>query len=63
MDLLLYNTRLTHHLGCLKFLLKQGLELRGHDKSEESSNRGNFIELLKCLADGIEEVSNLVVQY
>ena len=29
--------------------MQQGLALRGHDESEESLNRGNFIELLKVL--------------
>jgi hypothetical protein len=53
MDLLLYKTRLTHSLRCLRFLLNQGLAFRGHDESEESSERGNFIELLKWLAEGL----------
>jgi hypothetical protein len=47
----------------LRFLLYKWLAFPRHDESGESNNRGNFIELLKCLADGIEEVSNLVVQY
>ena len=41
----LYMIRLTYSLRCLRFLLQQGLAFRGHDESEESSNRGNFIEL------------------
>ncbi|KAM0858021.1 hypothetical protein ACQ4PT_048075 [Festuca glaucescens] len=50
-DVLLYKTRLTYSLRCLRFLLKQGLAIRGHDESEESTNRGNFFELLKWLAE------------
>jgi hypothetical protein len=49
-DLCLYKKMLTYSLRCIKFLLHQGLAFRGHDESDESSNRGNFIELLKFLA-------------
>jgi hypothetical protein len=45
----------------LKFLLHQGLAFRGHDESEESSNRGNFVELLKLLATNSEEVNKYVL--
>jgi len=55
-DLRLYKKRLTYSLRCIKFLLHQGLVFRGHDESEESSNRGNFIELLKFLTENSEEV-------
>jgi hypothetical protein len=41
--------------------LHQGLALHGHDESEESSNRGNFIELLKFLAGNSEEVNKHVL--
>lgn len=61
-DVLLYKTRLTYSLRCLRFLLKQGLPFRGHDESEESTNRGNFIELLKWLAEGNEEVNKVVLK-
>lgn len=53
-DLRLYKIRLTYSLKCLKFLLHQGLIFRGHDESEESSNRGNFLELMKFLAPNSE---------
>ena len=61
MDLRLYKIRLTYTLRCIKFLLHQGLAFRGHDESEESSNRGNFIELLKFLAANSEEVNKYVL--
>jgi hypothetical protein len=57
----LYKIRLTYSLRCLKFLLHQGLSFRGHDESEESSNRGNFIEILKFLAVNSEEVNKYVL--
>ncbi|PUZ40799.1 hypothetical protein GQ55_9G452100 [Panicum hallii var. hallii] len=58
----LYKMRLTYSLRCLRFLLQQGLAFRGHDESEESSNRGNFIELLKWLAANNEEVDKYVLK-
>ncbi|XP_057247350.1 uncharacterized protein LOC104893473 [Beta vulgaris subsp. vulgaris] len=42
----LYKARLTYSLKCLRFLSQQGLAFRGHDESEVSSNKGNFLELL-----------------
>jgi hypothetical protein len=60
-DLRLYKIRLKYSLRCLKFLLHQGLAFRGHDESEESSNRGNFVELLKLLATNSEEVNKYVL--
>ena len=60
-DLRMYKARLTYSLRCLRFLLNQGLAFRGHDESEESSNRGNFLELLKWLSENDEEVNKLVL--
>uniref|UniRef100_A0A7N0RHX7 DUF4371 domain-containing protein n=1 Tax=Kalanchoe fedtschenkoi TaxID=63787 RepID=A0A7N0RHX7_KALFE len=34
----------------------------GHDESESSSNKGNFIEVLKFLADHNESIGNVVLQ-
>jgi hypothetical protein len=56
-----YQKRLTYLLRCIKFILHQGLAFRGHDESEESSNRGNFIEFLKFLAGNIDEVNKYVL--
>ena len=58
----LYKIRLTYSFRCLRFLLQQGLAFRGHDESEESSNRGNFIEPLKWLAANNEEVDKFVLK-
>ncbi|WVZ64065.1 hypothetical protein U9M48_013635 [Paspalum notatum var. saurae] len=62
-DLLLYRIRLRYSLRCLRFLLHQGLSFRGHDESEESSNRGNFIEFLKFLVVNSEEVDRYVLRH
>lgn len=42
-----YRIRLTATLDAIRFLLSQGLPFRGHDESNESSNKGNFLELLE----------------
>jgi hypothetical protein len=56
-----YQKRLTYSLRCIKFILHQGLAFHGHDESEESSNIGNFIELLKFLAGNSDEVNKYVL--
>ncbi|XP_021724776.1 zinc finger MYM-type protein 1-like [Chenopodium quinoa] len=47
-----------HNVAYEKFLLGQGLAFCGHLESEESYNRGNFLELLKWLRGKVEEVKN-----
>jgi hypothetical protein len=46
----------------LSFILHQGLAFRGHDETEKSSNKGNFLELLKWLAGNNEEVNKMVLK-
>ncbi|XP_039826581.1 zinc finger MYM-type protein 1-like [Panicum virgatum] len=60
-DKVQYMSRLTYSLKCLKFLLRQGLACRGHDESEDSLNKGNFLELLNWLAENFEEVGKVVL--
>jgi hypothetical protein len=55
-----YKIRLTYSLRCLRFLLNQELSFSGHDESEESMNRGIFLELLKWLASNNKEVDKYV---
>ncbi|XP_074299728.1 uncharacterized protein LOC141630881 [Silene latifolia] len=45
----------------IRYLLKQGLAYRGHQESESSSNRGNFLELLKWLAEKYETIAKVVL--
>jgi len=33
------------------FLAKQGLAFRGHNETDNSNNKGNFIQLLEIFAD------------
>uniref|UniRef100_A0A803Q5F8 TTF-type domain-containing protein n=1 Tax=Cannabis sativa TaxID=3483 RepID=A0A803Q5F8_CANSA len=57
-----YRVRLTASVESIRFLLRQGLAFRGHDESEDSNNQGNFLELLKFLADHNEEVRAVVLK-
>ncbi|XP_060963104.1 uncharacterized protein LOC115704165 [Cannabis sativa] len=51
-----YYVRLTVSVDSIRFLLRQGLAFRGHDESQNSTNQGNFLELLTFLADHNEEI-------
>ena len=57
-----YRARLQASVDCVRFLLRQGLAFRGHDESEESSNRGNFLELLKFLANHNEDIKAVTLE-
>ncbi|XP_062085462.1 uncharacterized protein LOC133791557 [Humulus lupulus] len=45
-----YRTRLETSVMCVRYLLRQGLAFRGHDESLDSTNQGNFLELLRFAA-------------
>ncbi|XP_021776377.1 zinc finger MYM-type protein 1-like [Chenopodium quinoa] len=45
-------------LRVLIILRMRSLAFRGHDESDESHNRGNFIELLKWLGEEVKEVGD-----
>ncbi|XP_024200320.1 zinc finger MYM-type protein 1-like [Rosa chinensis] len=51
-----YYTLLNASIDCVRFLLRQGLAFRGHDESESSNNRGNFLELLEFLTEHNDSV-------
>ncbi|XP_057461111.1 uncharacterized protein LOC130751528 [Actinidia eriantha] len=57
-----YRIRLCATIDCIRFLLKQGLAFRGHDESEDSDNRGNFLELLEFLSNHNNEVGAVVLK-
>jgi hypothetical protein len=57
-----YFSRLGYTIFCLRFLLNQGLAFRGHDESEDSFNKGNFLELLNQLAERFEDVDKVVLK-
>ena len=41
-----YWVQLNAIVDCIRFLLYWGLAFRGHDESQNSSDKGNFLELL-----------------
>jgi hypothetical protein len=49
-------------VDCIHFLQQQGLAFRGHDESKNSSNQGNFRELLQFLAKYNEEIDKVVLE-
>lgn len=44
---------------CVRFLLQQSIAFRGHGKSIDLTNQGNFLELLKILADHNKEIKRV----
>ena len=57
-----YRIRLNASVDCVRFLLRQGLSFRGHNKSEDSSNQGNFLELLRFHAAHNEDIKDVAGQ-
>ncbi|XP_008226412.1 PREDICTED: zinc finger MYM-type protein 1-like [Prunus mume] len=57
-----YHILLTAALDCTRYLLPQSLPFRGHDESETSSNKGNYVELLQFLANHDEKVRAVVFE-
>ncbi|CAI0429385.1 unnamed protein product [Linum tenue] len=57
-----YRIRLQASIDCIRHCVRQGHALRGHDESESSKNRGNFIELLKFHAFGRVDVHSVVLE-
>jgi hypothetical protein len=49
-------------VDCIRFLQQQGLAFRGHDESKNSSNQGNFHELLQFLSKHSEEIDKVVLE-
>lgn len=54
--------RLKISIESIKWLAMQGCAFRGHDESIHSTNRGNFIELIKLQARANEEIASLVLE-
>ncbi|EOA33131.1 hypothetical protein CARUB_v10016470mg [Capsella rubella] len=56
-----YRIRLTASIDASRYLLRQGLSFRGHDESEESANRGNFLELVKYTGEQNDAISKVIL--
>ena len=46
-----YRVQLNAIVDCIRFFLCRRLAFRGHDESQGSSDRGNFLELVQFLGD------------
>jgi hypothetical protein len=57
-----YRTRFNASVDCIRFLQQHWLAFRGHDESKNSSNKGNFRELLQFLAKHNEEIDKVVLE-
>ena len=60
-DKIEYRVQLNAIVDCIRFLLCRGLAFCGHDESQGSSDKGNFLELLQFLGDYNESI-NYVLQ-
>jgi len=56
-----YRIRLGASIDVCWHLLHHGLSFRAHDEKEESTNKGNFLELLKYTARQNEAVKKVVL--
>ncbi|XP_060182757.1 uncharacterized protein LOC132612659 [Lycium barbarum] len=56
-----YWVRLNASIDVVRLLLNQGLALRGHDESESSLNKGNFLEVLSWYADKCDQIQPYVL--
>ncbi|KAL7120128.1 hypothetical protein ACP275_02G104400 [Erythranthe tilingii] len=56
-----YYIRLRTTTKAISYLLRQGLALRGQDESNESLNKGNFVELIKVMAEDNDEINQVVL--
>ncbi|XP_021829452.1 uncharacterized protein LOC110769732 [Prunus avium] len=57
-----YRICLTSSLDCVRFLLRQGFPFCGHNESDTSSIKGNYLELLQFLANHDEKVKVVVLE-
>ena len=57
-----YRIRLNSSVDCVRFLLRQGIAFRGHNESKNSSNQGNFLELLRFLVDHNQDIKAVTLK-
>lgn len=56
-----YHTGLVASIDVARLCLSQALAFRGHDESEESTKKGNFVTFLQFLMDHNEEIKKVVL--
>ncbi|CAN1826439.1 Zinc finger MYM-type protein 1 [Linum perenne] len=57
-----YRIRLEASVDCITWLLHNGLVLRGHDESESSTRKGNFLDLLEFHVRGRDYIESVVLK-
>ncbi|XP_009602960.2 uncharacterized protein [Nicotiana tomentosiformis] len=57
-----YRVRLNASIDVARYLLKEGMSIRGHDERETSTRRGNFLDLLKWYANKKDDVKKVVLE-
>ncbi|KAK4591628.1 hypothetical protein RGQ29_016168 [Quercus rubra] len=55
-----YRVQLNVIVDCIRFLLCRGLAFRGHNESQGSSDKGNFLELMQFLGDHNESINKVL---
>ena len=59
-DKLEYRVQLNVIVDYIIFLLCRGLAFRGHDESQDSSDKGNFLEILQFLGDHNKSINEML---
>ena len=59
-DKIEYRVQLNAIVDCIRFLLCQELAFRGYNKSQGSSDKGNFLEFLQFLEDHNESINEVL---
>jgi len=57
-----HRIRLNASIDAIRYLLNGALPFRGHDESEKSVYKGNFLELIKLIQERDETVHNVTLQ-
>ena len=56
------HLRLRASIAAVRWLTFQSCSFRGHDETPQSKNRGNFVEILKLLAEFNPEIASVVLE-
>ena len=59
-DKLEYRVQLNVIVDYIIFLLCRGLAFHGHDESQDSSDKGNFLEILQFLGDHNKSINEML---
>ena len=59
-DKIEYRVQLNAIIDCIRFLLCRGLVFHGHDESQDSSDKGNFLEFLQFLGDHNKSINEVL---